>query len=79
MQTMTQAEIDLEFMLNDFLASGDLQTLPTDHAVASDLVVCRACGETIRNGLVRCSECHAFTRLEIEAAYRDKVGKRQHA
>lgn len=79
MQAISTVGIDLEFMLNDFLATGDLQVLPTDHAVASDLAVCRACGETIRNGLVRCSECHAFTRVEIEAAYREKVGKRQHA
>ena len=79
MQTMSPAGIDLELMLNDFMATSALQPLPTDQAIARDVVVCSACGEKIRKGLVRCSECHAFTRLEIEAAYCDMIAKRQMA
>lgn len=44
-------------------------SLPTDAAVADDLEVCASCGETYRTGLVRCWNCGAFTRKEIEAAY----------
>jgi hypothetical protein len=76
---MSSGAIDLEGILKDFVAIEGLQTLPTDQAVARDLAACGACGETIRKGLVRCSECNAFTRPEIEATYRDMVGKRQQA
>ncbi|HET6426222.1 MAG TPA: hypothetical protein VFG20_21200 [Planctomycetaceae bacterium] len=48
-------------------------TLPTDAAVADDLEVCAACGETYRKGLVRCWSCGAFTRQEIADAYQNML------
>ena len=35
--------------------------------------VCASCGEACRKGLVRCWNCGAFTRPEIEAAYRERI------
>lgn len=48
----------------------EIPVLPTDDAVAEDLDTCAKCGETYRKGLVRCWNCGAFTREEIEAAYK---------
>ncbi len=45
-------------------------SLPTDAAVDDDMEACTNCGETCRKGLVRCWNCGAFTRPDIEAAYR---------
>jgi uncharacterized OB-fold protein len=53
-----------------------VNVLPTDAAVAEDLEVCGSCGETYRTGLVRCWNCGAFTRKEIEAAF-EKMLERQ--
>lgn len=50
------------------------RSLPTDQAVDDDMEVCAKCGESCRKGLVRCWNCGAFTRPEIEAAYRQRGG-----
>ena len=47
--------------------------LPTDQAVDDDMEVCSNCGESCRKGLVRCWNCGAFTRPEIEAMHRQRV------
>ena len=48
------------------------RSLPTDQAVDDDMDVCGSCGESVRKGLVRCWNCGAFTRADIEAAFRQK-------
>ena len=45
------------------------QSLPTDAAVDGDMEACPKCGETCRQGLVRCWNCGTFLRPEIEASY----------
>ena len=45
-------------------------SLPTDAAVDGDMEACPKCGETCRQGLVRCWSCGTFLRLDIEASYR---------
>ena len=49
------------------------RSLPTDQAVDEDMDVCTTCGESVRKGLVRCWSCGAFTRPEIELAYRQRT------
>ena len=49
------------------------RSLPTDQAVDEDMDLCPTCGESCRKGLVRCWNCGAFTRPEIEASYRQRV------
>ena len=46
--------------------------LPTDNAVQDDMQACPSCGETCRTGLVRCWNCSAFLRPDIEESYRKK-------
>lgn len=49
------------------------RSLPTDQAVDDDMDVCAKCGESCRKGLVRCWNCGAFTRPDIEASYRQRA------
>jgi len=46
------------------------RSLPTDAAVDGDMEACPKCGETCRQGLVRCWSCGSFLRAEIEESYR---------
>ena len=46
------------------------RSLPTDAAVDGDMEACPKCGETCRQGLVRCWSCGTFLRPDIEASYR---------
>jgi ribosomal protein L40E len=48
--------------------------LPSDSAVADDMDICPKCGEPYRKGLLRCSNCSAFTRADIEAEYHKRQG-----
>jgi CxxC motif-containing protein len=45
------------------------RTLPSDSAAQDDMEICTKCGEHCRTGLVRCWNCSAFLRPEIEASY----------
>ena len=45
------------------------RSLPTDAAVDGDMEACPKCGETCRQGLVRCWSCGTFLRPDIEASY----------
>ncbi len=45
------------------------RSLPTDAAVDGDMEACPKCGETCRQGLVRCWSCGSFLRADIEASY----------
>ncbi len=45
------------------------RSLPTDAAVDDDMEACPKCGETCRQGLVRCWSCGSFLKAEIEASY----------
>jgi hypothetical protein len=56
----------------DLAETTQRQSLPTDQAVDEDMDVCSTCGESCRKGLVRCWNCGAFTRPEIEASYRQR-------
>lgn len=49
------------------------QPLPSDADVADDMEVCGKCGEKYRKGLLRCSNCGAFTRPEIELEYQRRM------
>ena len=62
-------------VLNADLASTTQRrsSLPTDQAVDDDMHFCATCGESCRKGLVRCWNCGAFTRPDIEAAYRQRI------
>jgi len=51
------------------MGDAEIPALPTDEAVADDLETCAECHETYRRGLVRCWNCGAFTRKEIQEAY----------
>jgi hypothetical protein len=44
-------------------------SLPSDSLVAEDLELCPKCGEANRTGVVRCSNCGAFTRPDVEAEF----------
>lgn len=55
------------------LETSQLQVLPTDQAVDSDMDICSSCGETCRKGLVRCWNCGTFMRPDIEASYRRRI------
>ena len=44
-------------------------SLPTDAAVDGDMEACPKCGETCRQGLVRCWSCGSFLRSDIEASF----------
>ena len=49
-------------------------SLPTDAAVDGDMDACPKCGETCRQGLVRCWSCGTFLRPDIEASYLRRKG-----
>ena len=53
----------------DRAAKTQHQSLPTDAAVDGDMEACPKCGETCRQGLVRCWSCGTFLRPDIEASY----------
>ncbi|MEK6257937.1 MAG: hypothetical protein AABP62_04890 [Planctomycetota bacterium] len=53
----------------DRAANTQRRSLPTDAAVDGDMEACPKCGETCRQGLVRCWSCGTFLRPEIEASY----------
>ena len=53
----------------DRAAKTQRQSLPTDAAVDGDMEACPKCGETCRQGLVRCWSCGTFLRSDIEASY----------
>ena len=50
------------------------RSLPTDAAVDEDMEACPKCGETCRQGLVRCWSCGTFLRPDIEASYLQRRG-----
>ena len=53
----------------DRAAETQRRSLPTDAAVDGDMEACPKCGETCRQGLVRCWSCGTFLRPDIEASY----------